>query len=62
MQRLRSLGLNSGLRGKRFHVAYIVATMATHGIRTLVTESEADFAVFDEAETHSVPIGLPAGT
>ena len=53
-QRLRDLGLKCGLRGKRFHDANIVATMATHGIRTLVTENEADFAAFDEIETVAI--------
>ena len=53
-KRLRDLGLGRGLRGKRFHDANIVATMATHGIRTLVTENEDDFAAFDEIETVTI--------
>ncbi|MDE0217834.1 MAG: PIN domain-containing protein [Spirochaetaceae bacterium] len=49
-RRLRDLGVTCGLSGKRFHDANIAATMATHGIRTLVTEDQADFAAFDEIE------------
>lgn len=49
--RLCELGLSRGLRGKRFHDANIVATMATHGIRALVTEDADHFATFDEIET-----------
>ena len=52
--RLRDLGLSHGLRGKRFHDANIVATMAAHGIRTLVTENEDDFKTFDEIETIAI--------
>lgn len=58
--RLRDLGLGHGLRGKRFHDANIVATMAAHGIRTLVTENEDDFTAFDEIETVTIA-GLTAG-
>ena len=58
-RRLRDLGLSQGLRGKRFHDANIVATMAAHGIRTLVTENEDDFTAFDEIETISIT-GLEA--
>ena len=58
--RLRDLGLGHGLRGKRFHDANIVATMAAHGIRTLVTENEDDFTAFDDIETVTIA-GLTAG-
>ena len=58
--RLRDLGLGHGLRGKRFHDANIVATMAAHGIRTLVTQNEDDFTAFDEIETVTIA-GLTAG-
>ena len=58
--RLRDLGLSHGLRGKRFHDANIVATMAAHGIRTLVTENEDDFKAFDEIETIAIA-GFRAG-
>ena len=57
---LRDLGLTHGLRGKRFHDANIVATMAAHGIRTLVTENEDDFTAFDAIETITIA-GLWAG-
>jgi predicted nucleic acid-binding protein len=33
---------------------FIVATMATHGIRTLVTQNHDDFARFDEIDTVSL--------
>ncbi len=59
-QRLRDLGLRQGLRGKRFHDANIVATMAVHGIRTLVTENGDDFTGFDEIATVTIA-GLEAG-
>ena len=59
-KRLRDLGLSQGLRGKRFHDANIVATMAAHGIRTLVTENEDDFAAFGEIDTVTIS-GLVAG-
>ena len=47
-RRLRDLGHGRGIRGKRFHDANIVATMATHGIRALVTENADDFTAFAE--------------
>ncbi len=50
-RRLRDLALDHGLRGKRIHDANVAATMATHGIRTLVTENADDFSTFDEIET-----------
>lgn len=53
-RRLRDLGVTCGLSGKRFHDANIAATMATHRIRTLVTEDQADFAAFDEIETVTI--------
>ena len=43
-RRLRDFALNYDLQGKRLHDANIVATMATHGIRTLVTQNAEDFA------------------
>ncbi len=53
-QRLRQLALKYGIRGKRLHDANIVATMATHGIRTLVTENHDDFLRFDEIDIASI--------
>ena len=53
-QRLRQLALKYGIRGKRLHDANIVATMATHGIRTLVTENHDDFVGFDEIDIASI--------
>ena len=49
-RRLRQLGLTYGLHGKRLHDANIVATMAVHGIRALVTQNPDDFAPFDEID------------
>ena len=49
-RRLRQLGLTYGLHGKRLHDANIVATMAIHGIRVLVTQNPDDFAPFDEID------------
>ena len=59
--RLRDLGVGLGLSGKRFHDANIVATMATHGIHTLVTENGDDFTPFDEIETVSI-VGFATAT
>ena len=53
-RRLRQLALTYHLHGKRLHDANIVATMAAHGIRTLVTQNVTDFAPFDEIETMTV--------
>ena len=53
-KRLRDLGVRHGLRGKRLHDANIVATMATHGVRTLITENADDFTAFDEVETVAI--------
>ena len=53
-RRLRQLALTYDVHGKRLHDANIVATMAAHGIRTLVTQNVADFAPFDEIETMTV--------
>ena len=53
-QRLRQLALKYGISGKRLHDANIVATMATHGIRTLVTQNLDDFVRFDEIDTVSI--------
>ena len=52
--RLRRLGLEHHLRGKRFHDANIVATMSVHGIRSLVTDNVGDFASFSEIDVVSV--------
>ncbi len=49
-RRLRRIALTYGLSGKRLHDANIVATMATHGISTLVTQNAEDFALFDEID------------
>ena len=49
-RRLRQLGLAHDLHGKRLHDANIVATMAVHGIRSLVTRNPEDFAPFDEID------------
>ena len=43
------------LRGKRIHDANLVALMKTHGIRVLLTENTADFAVFTEIGTLTLP-------
>ena len=48
--KLRRLGLEHGLRGKRFHDANIVATMSVHGIRALVTDNVRDFAAFEDID------------
>ncbi len=53
-RRLRQLALTYDVHGKRLHDANIVATMAAHGIRTLVTQNVADFAAFDEIDTMTV--------
>ncbi len=53
-RRLRQLALKHGLHGKRLHDANIVATMATHGIRKLVTQNQTDFAPFDEIDAVSL--------
>lgn len=52
--RLRQLAITHNLRGKRLHDANIVATMAVHGISTLLTQNEADFATFDDIVILSV--------
>jgi predicted nucleic acid-binding protein len=52
--KLRQLALKYDLQGKGLHDANIVATMATHGIRTLVTQNHDDFARFDEIDTVSL--------
>ena len=49
-RRLHQLGPTYGLHGKRLHDANVVATMAIHGIRALVTQNPDDFAPFDEIE------------
>jgi len=49
-RRLLRIALTYGLSGKRLHDANIVATMATHGISTLVTQNAEDFALFDEID------------
>ena len=53
-RRLRQLALTFGLHGKRLHDANVVATMATHGIRVLVTQNPRDFAPFDEIDLMTI--------
>ena len=52
---LRQLATTHNLHGKRLHDANIVATMAVHGIRTLITENGADFAPFNDITIVSIP-------
>lgn len=47
-KRLRSLVRTHGLTGKSIHDANVVATMAAHGIRNLVTENPGDFDRYPE--------------
>ena len=53
--RLRQLALDHDLRGKRLHDANIVATMAVHGISTLLTQNGSDFAPFGDIATVAIP-------
>ena len=53
--RLRQLAITHGLRGKRLHDANIVATMAAHGISTLLTQNGADFAPFEDIAIVAIP-------
>ena len=46
--RLRALVRVRGLQGKSVHDANVVATMAGHGIDTLVTENPDDFHAYPE--------------
>ena len=45
---LRQLAITHSLRGKRLHDANIIATMAVHGISTLLTQNGDDFAPFED--------------
>lgn len=53
--RLRQLVTTHNLRGKRLHDANIVATMAIHGIHTLLTQNGTDFAPFNEVAIVAIP-------
>lgn len=53
-RRLWELGSRHGLHGKRLHDANIVATMAVHGVRALITQNPRDFAPFDEVDLMTV--------
>lgn len=53
-RRLREMCVSLNLQGKRLHDANIVATMATHGIRVLVTRDPGDFEIFDAIEVLDV--------
>ena len=53
--RLRQLATTHNLRGKRLHDANIVATMAVHGIHTLLTQNGTDFAPFNEIAIVAIP-------
>lgn len=53
--RLRHLTNSYRLIGTRIHDANVVATMLSHGISKIVTESRADFSVFSEVETIDLP-------
>lgn len=57
---LRSLVATYALKGKRIHDANVVATMAAHDIRWLITENKDDFEVFSEVQTLGLA-DLPAG-
>jgi len=46
--RLRGLVRMHGLAGKAIHDANVVATMACHGIQTLITENPEDFQRYPE--------------
>lgn len=50
-RRLLSLVDDHCLVGKRIHDANLVATMAVHGIRWLITEDSAGFQAFSEIQT-----------
>jgi predicted nucleic acid-binding protein len=54
-RRLRQLATTHNLRGKRLHDANIVATMAVHGIHTLLTQNGADFAPFNDIAIVAIP-------
>lgn len=47
---LRQLVATRRVSGKRIHDANVVATMATHGVRALLTENVDDFTGFPEIE------------
>ena len=54
-RRLRQLAITHCLRGKRLHDANIVATMAVHGIFTLVTQNGRDFMPFEDIAIVAIP-------
>ena len=54
-QRLRQLVTTHDLHGKRLHDANIVATMAVHGVCTLLTQNGADFAPFNDITIVAIP-------
>ena len=58
--RLRRLGLEHHLRGKRFHDANIAATMSVHGIRALVTDNVRDFASFADIDAVALADAMAA--
>ena len=47
-------GVHLAASGQILREYLVVATMAAHGIRTLVTENEDDFTAFDEIETVTI--------
>lgn len=47
-RRLRQLLTSVDCTGKQVHDANVVATILTHGIRTIVTENVEDFARFED--------------
>ena len=54
-RRLRQLAIAHDLGGKRLHDANIVATMAVHGISTLLTQNGNDFAPFKDIAVMAIP-------
>ena len=54
-RRLRQLAITHDLGGKRLHDANIVATMAVHGISTLLTQNGTDFAPFKDIAVMAIP-------
>lgn len=46
-RRLRELVQTHDLRGRQVHDAGIAATMSVHGLESVITENEADFALFE---------------
>ncbi|CAN5593356.1 hypothetical protein BH24ACT15_BH24ACT15_23850 [soil metagenome] len=47
-ERVRQLLTSVDCIGKQVHDANVVATILTHGIRTIVTENVEDFARFED--------------